>query len=46
MGPIPDDDNAAEEITLASDRALRAELFKAARTCNAIGEISTAAGGI
>lgn len=39
MGPIPDDDNAAEEITLSSDPVLNAELFKAARTRAAIGEI-------
>ncbi|HVO28053.1 MAG TPA: sugar-binding domain-containing protein [Candidatus Margulisiibacteriota bacterium] len=39
MGPIPDDDNAAEEITLSSDPVLNAALFKAARTREAIGEI-------
>lgn len=39
MGPIPDDDNAAEEITLSSERELNEELFKAARTWNAVGEI-------
>jgi len=39
MGPIPDDDNAANEITLSSDPELNTELFKAARTWSAIGEI-------
>jgi DNA-binding transcriptional regulator LsrR (DeoR family) len=39
MGPIPDDDRAAQEITLCSDPVLNEELFKAARTGNAIGEI-------
>jgi DNA-binding transcriptional regulator LsrR (DeoR family) len=38
MGPIPDGDKAAEEITLSSDRELNEELFKAARP-DAIGEI-------
>jgi deoxyribonucleoside regulator len=39
MGPIPDLDNAANEITLSTDPILNEELFKAARTWNAIGEI-------
>ena len=39
MGPIPDDDKAAEEITLSGDRSLNQELFNAARTRRAIGEI-------
>jgi len=39
MGPIPDNDNAAEEITLSGDPVLNEELFKAARTRDAIGEI-------
>jgi DNA-binding transcriptional regulator LsrR (DeoR family) len=39
MGPIPDDDNAADEITLCSDPNLNGELFRSARTWKAIGEI-------
>ncbi len=39
MGPIPDDDNAAQEITISSDPKLNGELFKGARTWNAVGEI-------
>ena len=37
--PIPDDDNAADGITLSSDRELNQDLFKSARMGNAIGEI-------
>jgi DNA-binding transcriptional regulator LsrR (DeoR family) len=39
MGPIPNDDKAAAEITLSSDPVLNEELFRAARTRNAVGEI-------
>ncbi len=39
MGPIPDDDKAAAEITLSTDPVLNEELFKAARTRDAVGEI-------
>jgi DNA-binding transcriptional regulator LsrR (DeoR family) len=39
MGPIPDDENGADEISLSADRALNNELFKVARTWNAVGEI-------
>jgi deoxyribonucleoside regulator len=39
MGPIPDDDEAAQKIRIASDPLLNPELVKAARIGNAIGEI-------
>ena len=39
MGPIPDDDEAAQEIRIASDPLLNPELVKAARIGKAIGEI-------